>query len=52
MGLGGKREGAGRKKTWLEPMMKVQIPKRLRDDFYAWRDGKKLQKLEETNEKA
>lgn len=41
MALGGKRDGAGRKRVWNEPMMKVQIPKRLRDAFYEWRDSKK-----------
>lgn len=36
MNRGGKREGSGRKKKWLEPMMRVYIPKRLVPLFRIW----------------
>jgi len=33
---GGKRPNAGRKRKWLEPMIMVRIPKRLREAFKLW----------------
>ena len=36
MERGGKREGAGRKKKWLEPMTRVYIPLKLKKEFEIW----------------
>lgn len=36
MASGGKRPNAGRKRKWLEPMISVRIPKRLREAFKLW----------------
>jgi len=36
MASGGKRKGSGRKRKWLEPMIQVRIPERLREAFKLW----------------
>jgi len=42
---GGKRAGAGRKRKWLEPMTRVYIPVRLKQEFEEW-----LEKMTKSNE--